>query len=155
MYQPARCRRGSTFAEMVLAIGLIAIVILGISLLSLTVIRARNENSDRVAAATVANTLLDRIVREARSDPNFWSGDHSTTPYASGEEEVGGVVYAYSLRAQTVTNNVGDEIGNSLANNRLTMVIVEISWMDTENQDRQGYGKLNFSASRLVAEVIP
>lgn len=148
-------RRGSTFAEMVLSIGLIAIVILGISLLSLTVLRARNESSDRVAAATVANTLLDRIVREAQSDPSFWAGDYSTTPYASGEEEVGGVVYAYSLLAQTVTDSVGDEIGNSLSNNRLKMVVIEISWMDTEVQDRQGYGKLSFSASRLVAEVIP
>ena len=148
-----RARRGFSLVEMVLAIGLLGIVILSVGLLSLMIIRSTSESNDRTSTAAVASSLLDRVIRDAQDDPNFWSTDHVSSPYLADTLKMGKLNYQYEVFAETLVNqNAGNPVGDALANNRLKRVTLLMSWHDTQNAERQGYGKLSYSVSRVVNE---
>lgn len=144
--------RGFTLVETILALGLLAITILAMGLLTLTIIRSSTESNDRTSAAAVASTLLDRVLLEAQKDPNFWDTDYSLTPYKEDKTRFGKIDYHFKVTAHTVLDPDGDSLGQELPNNRLKRVTIVLSWFDTESTDRQGYGDLSITLSRLVSE---
>ena len=146
-------RKGFAFVEVILAIGLLGLVILALSLLSLRILKSGNESNDRIAAAAVADTILSKVTKAAQTDANFWDNDHVATPYEEKNIRLGKLDYNYQIFAQTVVDPTGSVLGNGLQKNRLKRVTIILTWYNTKNQDRQGYGKLKYSATRLVNET--
>ena len=143
-------KRGFSFVEMVLAVGLLAVTILATGLLAMTMLRSQTESNDRISAVAVCNTLLDQTLNEAQADSAFWTGDHSVTPYKEDTVKMGKLEYQYQVFAQTVVDTAGDEVGTALTDNRLKRVTIQLTWFDTESEERQGYGKLKESITRIV-----
>lgn len=144
-------KTGFSLVELVLALGLLAIVILALGLLSLTIIRSETESGDRTAAAAVADSLLSQTVRLARKDENFWK-QSSHSPYVESSTVVGGQTYEYVVEAETITDASGTPLGGSLPHNVLKRMTIRLTWFDTKSKDRQGYGKLSYELTRIVIE---
>lgn len=135
---------------MALAVGVLSITILAVGLLSLTITRSAAESNDRISSVAVCNTILDQVVEEAKSDPDFWALEHLGPPYRTGTVKMAGLEYEYDVTAETVLDASGDPIGKDLPNNRLKRVVITLTWFDTKNNERQGYGELKEVVSRLV-----
>lgn len=144
--------RGFSFVELILALGLLSVVILGIGALSLRIIRSTTESNDRTSASAVAATILDRVIRQGQTDPNFWDNDHTSTPYVQTSEKFGKIDYEYEVFAETVVDTSGVEIGNQLEKNRVKRVTLNLYWFDTRTQTKGGYAKLDLSVVRIVNE---
>jgi hypothetical protein len=138
--------------EMVLAVGLLAITILAVGLLSLTIIRSNTESNDRTTTAAVTSTLLERVLSQAQKDSAFWDQDHIATPYVEDKVKMGKLEYDYAVYAETVLDPSGVPVGDALPNNRLKRVTIRVTWFDTKTSDRQGYGELSQTLTRVVNE---
>ena len=150
---PANRSRGFSIAEVVLALGLVCLVILGVALLALSIIRSRTESSDRAVTTTAAAQLLDDLAVQAQEDDTFWDTDYTTTPYKEGDIRIGKLDYHYKLKGFTVVDPLSTPVGNALPKNRLKLLELEVSWFDTEQTDnKQGYGKLSTSVTKLVSQ---
>ena len=147
-------KNGLSVAELLLSLGFITTVILTVVGLTTTIHRTGQESADRVSASIVAESEIQRVIAVAQSDNNFWDNDHTSTPYLTGTVRVDGTDFDYEVTATTVMDGV-DELGTSggLTQNRLKKVNIEVTWWDSKTTDHQGYGKLEFKASRLVSEV--
>jgi Tfp pilus assembly protein PilV len=154
----SKFKRGFSLAELVLAIGLFAVAILSILGLSILVGKTNQEGDDRLVGEVVGGILLDRVVDQVRSDSpagtadDFWNNEHVTDPWDESDISNGGTEYKYRITAQSVFTSSGVPVGGSTPNNRLKKVDVTVWWWDSDTQQRQGYGKLQVSNSRLVSE---
>ncbi len=151
--RPVSFRRAFSIAEVVLALGLVCLVILGVALLALSMIRSRTESSDRVVTTSAAAQILDDLAVQAQNDSDFWENDFTASPYREGKTTVGKLEYHYKLLASTVRDSSGVPVGNALPKNRLKLLELQVSWFDTEaSGGRQGYGKLSASVTKLVSQ---
>ncbi len=147
-------KRGFSVAELLLSLGFITTVILSVIGLTTTIHRTGQESADRISASIVADSEIQRVIAAAQADDNFWDFDHTATPYTTGSVIVDRTEFRYEVTATTVMDGV-DELGTSggLSQNRLKKVNIVVNWWDSETTEHNGYGKLEFKASRLVSEI--
>ena len=147
-------KNGFSVAELLLSLGFITTVILSVIGLTTTIHRTGQESADRISASIVADSEIQRVIAAAQSDDNFWDFDHSATPYTTGSVTVDRTEFNYEVTATTVLDGA-DELGTSggLRQNRLKKVNIVVTWWDSGTTEHNGYGKLEFKASRLVSEV--
>jgi Tfp pilus assembly protein PilV len=145
---------GFSLAELLLSLGFITTVVLIVMGLTTTLHRSGQESADRVTAATIAETEIQRAINAGQSDNSFWAADHTGPPYSSGAVTIKGTDFDYVVTAVTVMDGgvpVGH--GTGLTENRLKKVDIIVTWWESATTERAGYGKLEFKASRLVSEV--
>lgn len=149
-----RASRGFTLAELLLAVGLLALVILTLAALITSAIRSNEKGTRTAQAVDVADALLARRLYDVEWDlppgtrDAFWAASGAWLPPTTAT--MGGVDYQYTVFADTVAGVGG-------AGNRLKKVDLVMSWWDSGQGggQRQGYGRLEVQASRLVSEVEP
>ena len=132
--------------------------ILSVLALSITVARTNQESVDQSVGNLVATQILDGLVDELRAAPpsgrksNFLNNDHTTSPFDSGQITNNGTEYEYEIFTMNITKADGSVLGEDV-NRRLKKVDVIISWWDSKDTQRQGYGKLQFAQTRLIGEA--
>jgi type II secretory pathway pseudopilin PulG len=155
----SRRHHAFTLGEVLVALGLIAVAILSVLALSISVARTSQEGVDQSVGGLVATQLLDSMIDKLRADPppgglrkKFLDNDDSSKSFDSGTIVNNGTEYAYEIFATTVRKTDGSPLGEAVGR-RLKKVDVVVSWWDTKDTQRQGYGKLQFFQSRLVGEA--
>lgn len=155
-----RPQAGYSLAELLLAIGILAISVLSVLALSLRIAAASQKSNDLMVGEMMVDRLLDRVVAEVRNDKppgkkaKFWgTADH--LPWSTGKFTADKTEFEYEIRARTLVNAKGDTVGSSssLSENRLKKVDVVVHWWDSKNAGRPGYGRLTTQGSRLVSEA--
>lgn len=148
--------------ELVVAVGIFAVVILTLVALTASGIRAQRESQELANAALVARRQLERELDKVRQDSPagtrayFWDGDFTSSPFILDRTRVGPTEFTYAIYAHTVDDQIsGAQLGTGVANNRLKRVEIVVNWWGSEQQQRQGYGKLSTRASVLVNEEPP
>lgn len=152
-------RRAFSLAELLVALGLISVAILGLLALSIALAKGNQEGIDKTIGGEVASQLTDRLVAQLRSDTppgtrsGFWNNDYTATPWDQGTFQNNGTTYNYKLYAETVRDTSGQPVGGGTAGNRLKKVDVYVWWWDSETKAHQGYGELKVLSTRLVSEA--
>lgn len=132
---------------------LVAIAVLGLGLFSLlsvltASIQANAKSTNLSSALDLASSELERTIQGATKDlpagskEAFWTQDFppSGPPLKQYEEKVGGTKFLVEVFNQTIAGT---------GNNRIKKLTVLVFWW---NSEKKGYGKLQTSATRLVAE---
>ncbi len=141
-----------------MALALVSVAILSVLALSISVARMNQESVDQGVGGLVATQILDGLVEKMRADPSgplrrdFLEEEHTSTPFAEGKVVNNGTEFEYEVFARTVLNTDGDPVGGAIGR-RLKKVDVVLSWWDSKDTQRQGYGKLQLTHSRLVGEA--
>lgn len=141
------------------ALGLISVALLAVLALSISVARGNREGVDKTVGNVVATQLIDRLIDQLRADrppgvkANFWGSDFIGSPFDQGTYTNNETEYQYKIFARTLNDSTGTSIGGVTPDNRLKKVDIEVFWWDSETQDRQGYGELKVTASRLLSEA--
>ena len=132
--------RGYSLAEVLLALGLAAIVVLALVGLSLTALRGNQKSVDLTLADGLANSVLSQQIYQAQSTPgaSFWLSNSDTNPYSQSSNSVGNQDYVLSLY-----------VSDSNAAAGLKRCRLRVDWWGGD--DRQGYGRLHTEAVRLVS----
>lgn len=148
-------RRGFTLAEVLIAVGLLAVVILAIAALTISAVRSNQKAAMLGPASQVTDTLVNQTIYQVDSDvpagtrASFW-GHNGAAPWMSDSLTAGGVDYDYIIY-------LNDVPGFPNPGNRVKKMDLVLWWWDSRSQsgDRQGYGRLQMRATRLVNEVAP
>ena len=153
-----RHQKAFSLAELLVALGLIAVAILSVLALSIAVARTNQEGIDQNVGNTVSNQVLLRLMDQLRADSptgirdRFWDRDFVSTPFESKALTNNDTEFQYEIFARTITDSLGNPMG-AATDSRLKKVDIVVRWWDSENQDRQGYGELRVTRSRLVCEA--
>ncbi len=150
-------RRGFNFVELMLAVGVLALVLLTLVALVGATLRSNSKSSTLGKATAVADGLLQQALYDVDSDnggpvaTSFWSTegvwrDSST----NGQVVQGGVNYDYTIAVSTLA-------GMGAPGNRIKKVDVTVEWWNARSNggDRAGQGKLRTYATQLVNEHAP
>lgn len=87
-----KSRKGQGVLELVVAIGVIALVLGGVVTLLVQVMGARNKSFDRKKATRLANVVMEGLVEEEKNNPSsFWALSGRDNQSQSGFE---GYVYS-------------------------------------------------------------
>lgn len=143
-------KRGFSLVELLVAIAILGLGGLALFGLFMTSIQARAKSNDTTSASRLASSELERAVLSAQRDiptgskEAFWDNDYpiSGSPQTSTSTKVGGTDFTVDLFHTTVRANTSGA-------NRLKRIQVRVTWW---NGEKQGYGKLQTLASRLVTE---
>jgi uncharacterized protein (TIGR02598 family) len=147
-------RRAFTLAEILLATATIVICVLTMTALMVSLLRSSRKSVDASAAVLAADQILTKVVYEAQENnhDNFWDTPNHTPYVPSGTWTMNKTEFTYTLDATEVVNTAAVAVGASLANNRLKLVNVRLTWWDGNSGSRAGYGKLTTQVSRIVRE---
>lgn len=149
-----------------MAVGLLAIVLLTLVAMTMSTIRSNQKATLLGPATQVAEKLLNERLYQVEFDTPagtrdaFWNVNGVWKDSAvDGQVSAGGVTYEYVIYANTVLDAGGVALG-TVANepgNRVKKVDLVLWWYDTRAQQgqRQGMGKLELQASRLINETPP
>lgn len=152
-------QRAFSLAEMLVALGLIAVAILSILALSISITRGNQEGTDRAIGGVVARQLVKRLVDRLRADipagtrADFWDNEHGVTPFEDDVFRSNNTEFQYKIFATSVTDGTGDSVGGATVGNRLKKVDIVVNWWNSETEQRQGYGQLEIRNTRLVSEA--
>ncbi len=150
--------RGFSLAEVLVAVLVMSIALVGASTVLLSSMRMEKKVSSGAVARALADELLERGVRRLPGSVNesgFWDGTHATldNPWSEGTETVGRATFQYWITGEPVMNRrTGKVFGTDGAatGNGLARIRVTVRWTGTEEEFRQGHGNLELVASRLV-----
>ncbi len=148
-----RSLRGYNLAEIVLAVGLAVVVTLALLGVGLSATRSNRKATDSVAGQLVADTVLENTLHAAAKDnaDPLWASDSGTTPLATGTVQVGATAFEYRVFARNVPVSPDPGLppppGAPLL---LKKVDVEVSWWNSDQAARQGYGNLKAYATRTI-----
>lgn len=147
-------RRGFSLAEVLLAVFLCTVALLAVVGLSLGLIRGQRKVTDVSAGQTAADHILSNLVEQAQQEHDeFWNHEFpAATPYRQGSYVLNKTEFAYRMDAETAQRPTGQNIGGSTTQNRVKVVSLHLSWWGQPNNQRQGYGKLEYDCVRLVHE---
>ncbi|MEW6277232.1 MAG: prepilin-type N-terminal cleavage/methylation domain-containing protein [Candidatus Eremiobacterota bacterium] len=151
-------RRAFTLPELMLAVGLLALVLLTLVGLTTATVRSNHKAALLGPAAAVAESLLDRTLSDVAADippgtrDSFWAASGPGPWKSLSPLDQGGVRYEYAIYAHTVADVTGTPVGG--ASNRVKKVDLVLCWWGSAATagDRNGYGRMQLSASRLVNE---
>lgn len=155
MQQSRVNRRDSAFglAEVLIALGFLAIILITLASLIISTVRASDEASEMTPALLVARQLVEKTRQDLRIDPSstdsldFWDNEYIASPWKSEQVQVG----TESFNCQVFTANVQDSSGSPLGSrpeNLLKKVRVVVTW---ERGQERGYGKLREELVTLFA----
>ncbi|MCE7870855.1 hypothetical protein DYH09_10800 [bacterium CPR1] len=156
-------RRAFTFTELILAVGLLAVLLLTLVALTLSTLRSNQKAALLGPASRAAKTLLNETLyqveldRPAGTRDSFWSTNGLWRDSAvEGAFSSGGIDYQYAIYANTVFDSSGAPLGKD-PGNRVKKVDLVLWWYSTRPQQgyREGMGRLELQASRLVNEIPP
>ena len=154
--------QGFSLAELLLAILVTTVAILGIMALAISLLRGTQKTVDISAAQVAADHVMTTLIYQAQND--IPSGEHSALwdhnftsagpPYKSGTYTLNHTDFEYRIDAQDATDMGGTKVGTAsgLSDNRLKVVQINMSWWGQKQGEREGYGKLQFSSIRLIHE---
>ena len=160
-----KVRNGFSLSELVLAVGLLAMVILALAMLGISTIRSSEKAARFSQASQVGSSLITRILYDVECDQPpgtrdaFWDHVGPAPWQAVTPVTVGGVEYEYEVFAETVLETSGVASGTVAGEpgNRVKKVDLVMTWMDSRSTGgfRRGYGRLELQLSRLVNERGP
>lgn len=140
-----------------LAVGLLALVLITLAAAIMAALRS-NEKANLLGPATqVAESLMNRTLYQVTTDTP--AGTRASFWGAAGQwkgpvtETIGGVDYTYVIYANQVPDAGGGPLGGGGANNHVMKVDLVVWWWNA--RVRQGYGKMEVQATRLVNENGP
>lgn len=145
-----------------LSIGLLAIALLAIVGQSTLLAQANQKADDSSIAYDVAESVLERIAREAAEDQPpgrtdaIWNQNDPNSPFEQGVEKVAFTDYAYEIHIYDMTSRAsGAAVGTGATgaetpDTKLKRINVKVEWWGGEAQEKSGTGKLRAESSRLV-----
>lgn len=147
-------QRGFSLAELILAMGTLAVCVLTILVLVVSLTRTSRKSVDTSVAHLAAEQILTQLTYDAQWNDHaaFWDTPNHT-PYRQGQVIVNRTDYTYELDAIEVRDTSSVPIGNGLGFNRLKLVTLRLSWWNGDSQNRAGYGRLNTEVKRIVHET--
>jgi len=146
--------KGFTLAEVLISVGILAVAMLGMLSLCATGMTVNKKSATTLTAAQVADRQLQRAIRRMVVDDypegareTFWDREfpYPSTPLATGKEVVGSNTFSYALYANTLP------LPSSVTENRVKRVDIVVWWWSDSGR-REGYGRLQQQAFRLVNE---
>ncbi|MEW6281945.1 MAG: hypothetical protein AB1758_25295 [Candidatus Eremiobacterota bacterium] len=160
--QPLK-KKAFSLTELLLAVGLLALVLLTLIAMTTSAIRSNQKAVLLGPANQLAESLMSRTLYEVENDippgtrDNFWNYA-GATPWKTNPvppPKIGDTAYEWAIYAQTVTDTSGAPLGGP--DNRVKKVDIVIWWWDSKSTGgtRKGYGRMELQASRLVNEVAP
>jgi hypothetical protein len=137
-----------------LAIGLLVMILLTLIGVTMSALRSSEKAALLGPATQVSESIMNRTLYQVANDlpagtkASFWAASGPAPWRGPTGETIGAVNYEYAIYANTV---------DGAGNNRLKKVDVVVWWWNSRssNSSRQGYGRLQVQASRLVNEGAP
>lgn len=138
--------------ELLLSLTLITVAALTLVALSFTAVASRQKAESITDAMLVAEEQLALAVHSVETLPqaehaDFWDSAQSA-PYSEGTILIGETDYNFRVTVEDVPT------GTAAPNRLRKMDIVVWWWSESPGEARVGSGQLNYSASRLVREVV-
>ena len=148
--------------EVLLSLGMLATALLALLSVCVTALHTNRKSLASSVAASVAQREMDRAIYAALSDnppssqQQFWEMDfpYPSAAWTTGNVTVGPNQLSYAIYAQTVNGaSTGLPLGMSGSTPaRIKKVDIVVWWWSEGSHDREGYGRLESCASRLVSE---
>ncbi len=150
-------RRGFTLGEVLVSVALMGLALLTLLSVSSTALRADRKSVLNLTAAGVADREMNRAVTMALNDKpagdkdRFWQQNfaYPANPWKTGSSQVGKDKFDYAIYAVDVRDTTGTDLGDGATDNKVKRVDIVVWWWSGDGQ-RQGYGKTQTSAFRLV-----
>jgi prepilin-type N-terminal cleavage/methylation domain-containing protein len=137
--------RGFSLLELMLSVGLLAVVLLFVIASFTSLLRGGRKSAD----LTAANFIADALIQKMQADSNFLQSALSGTIYGAEQgqrqKDLNNVVYDYSVTADQI------QVSSSPLQN-LYQVNVEVWWWGNQAQKKLGYGKLYTRLTRIFYE---
>ena len=152
--QPSK--KGFSLAEVLLAIGLAAVVLLALVGQNTMLLASNQKLDDTTVATDVAYSIIEQLSSEIQTDPvkrnDAFLQNNPTAVFDSGAVTVGNTDYLYEVYLSDVTDTAsGAAVGSGPAGSHTTklkkMDILVNWWAD---QQRQNMGNLSLRVSRLM-----
>jgi len=150
--------------EVLLSLGMLATALLALLSVCVTALHTNRKSLANSAATSLAQRELDRAIYAALSDnpptsqQQFWDMEfpYPDAAWSTGNATVGSQQLSYAIYAQTVTAAAtGMPLGQAGSPPaRLKKVDIVVWWWSegAKGHAREGYGRLECCASRLVSE---
>ncbi len=136
--------KGFTIAEILLSLGLLAVVLLTLLGLATQALQSNRKNLDTAGGQLVADQALERAVYDAEqsSSAPVWAINSTTVPMSTTTVTLGTTPYSVTLYANdSLTGTTG----------RLKRIRASVVWADAPN-GKAGQGQFRVEAARLVHE---
>ena len=135
---------GFTIAEILLSLGLLAVVLLTLLGLATQALQSNRKNLDTAGGQLVADQALERAVYDAEqsSSAPVWAVNSLTVPMSTTIVTLGTTPYSVTLYAN-------DSL--TVASKRLKRIRARVVWADAPN-GKAGQGQFQVEAARLVHE---
>jgi hypothetical protein len=134
-----------TIAEVLLALGFLATVLLAAASLFISVVKASDESARTAPALLVGRKLIEDARNQLRLNPDsvavqdFWDQEYISTPWQELVVRAGNEDYLCRIYTSDVRNSGGETLGGR-PENLLKRVRVEVLWREGRGQ---GYGTLS------------
>ncbi len=151
---------GFSLAELILSLGIIALVTVMVAGIFTGMLRSAEKSSDRSAGAVLAESVvLDRVRQVVTNqDPDL---DRSAFFGTVGPASLSGTVllnhtlYTYEVSYRQVRDPLGVAVGSELDENRLVKLDAKVWWwVEDPDRPRAGMGVMNVSWTRILHEGL-
>lgn len=149
--------RGFSLLEVVLGLGLAAVLLLTVVLMGTAALSGDTKVGHSQIASSVAEAQLDllgaRIAsKNSAARQQFWQAPDGpySGPGVTSQLTSNGTDYTLSYRLRTVNETNGEPVGG--ADNGLRQVDLEVAWWDGE-KGKPGYGRLALARTRLFRQT--
>ncbi|MBI3924714.1 MAG: hypothetical protein HY319_04175 [Armatimonadetes bacterium] len=150
---PRRASRGLTIAEVVISIGLLALLLSSVLVLLNQMVASTARNADLTVGSLFAESLLETCIREARTTP-FPTPAFDPVVASMGGGAEG--IYTHDSAQQTTFLHklTATPLGPTGLVTETWYVEVEVNWWASDTsqagQSRAGLGRLSTTQGRLV-----
>jgi len=136
--------KGFTIAEILLSLGMLAVVLLTLLGLATQALQSNRKNLDTAGGQLVADQALERACYDAEqsSSAPVWAVNSLTVPMSTTTVTLGTTPYNVTLYAN-------DSL--TVATKRLKRIRAHVVWADAPN-GKAGQGQFRVEAARLVHE---
>ncbi len=138
--------QGFSLLELVLSIGLLALVLLFVIASFTTLLNGGRKNVDLTAANFVADALVQKMQADSTFLQNALSGSIAGSEQGQKEKDLNNVVYEYTVSANSIPIT-------STPAQSLYQVNVEVWWWGNQAQKKLGFGKLYTRLTRIFYEA--
>jgi type II secretory pathway pseudopilin PulG len=152
---------GFTITEVILAIGLAAVVLLALLAQNASLLGANQKQDNLMVASDVAASVLNTVSIQIKKDNpsglrlQALDRNNAIDPLLAGSERVGHTDYDWTLAVSDVVDStsnspVGTGPTGSNGTIKLKRLDVSVTWWSQSNNERQGMGKLEVRGSKLL-----
>jgi type II secretory pathway pseudopilin PulG len=153
-------RRAFTLAEVLLAIGLAAVALLALLAQSTLLVSSNQKQDNSMVAVDVAYSVMEDVAAQVRKDiptgrrSDAFDQDSTLNVFLDGTERVGHTDYNWQLFVRDVDDTItGSPVGAGASGSNVTKLKsleIVVSWWEQANNERQGMGKLEIRATKLL-----